>query len=92
MGPPEVFSRYPPTRPRAYSTAAGFGLLLSGSQRGTAGAGRLQQRRGIRQPTDSSAVLNMITSTYLIIPDDEKPRSNSGRTGITPRSLLLKRA
>jgi hypothetical protein len=30
----------------------------------------------------------MITSTYLLIPDDEKPRSNSGRTGITPRLLF----
>ena len=27
----------------------------------------------------------MITSTYLLIPDIKKPRSNSGRTGITSR-------
>ena len=27
----------------------------------------------------------MTTSTHPVIPDDEKPRSNSGRTGITPR-------
>ena len=30
----------------------------------------------------------MITNTYLAIPDDERPRSNSGRAGITSRCLL----
>jgi hypothetical protein len=30
----------------------------------------------------------MITATYLLIPDDKKPRSNSGRTGINPCCLL----
>ena len=36
----------------------------------------------------SSSVLNMITYTYILIPDDEKPQSNSGRTGITLLSTL----
>jgi len=44
-------------------------------------------RRGSRSWA-SSVVLNMITDTHLVIPDDEKPRSNSGRAGITPRYPL----
>lgn len=36
----------------------------------------------------SSAVLDMITSTYLLITDEEKPRSNAARRGITPRYPL----
>src|SRR5208282_3819845 len=30
----------------------------------------------------------MITNTYLLTPDDKKPRSNPARTGITPRWAL----
>ena len=30
-------------------------------------------------------MINMITSTYILITDDKRPRSHSGRTGITPR-------
>jgi hypothetical protein len=33
----------------------------------------------------------MITSTYLLIPEDEKPRSDSGRTGRTPRFYFGRR-
>jgi hypothetical protein len=41
-----------------------------------------------RRSLPSCAVLDLTTSTYLLMPDDERPWSHDARGGITPRSGL----
>ena len=42
-----------------------------------------------RLSVSSPAIFEMITSAYRLMPAKEEPRSNSGRTGITPRYPLF---